>query len=391
MPLFLGKKMDLHPYFNAVDFSELTKELAYTRKYSLGANIEKHTRKFLEGSLKNVEIAIVGVPFETVENSCVPTDVPNQIRKELYQLAGQGKINIIDFGDLKPAISHKGNYLALRDVIDYLSELGIVAIVLGGSQDFSYGVCQSFRNKRLFSFATIDAFLDVKKEKEIFKPDNYLSRIFGSQPNLFQFSLLGYQSYYVPKEYFAKVKSVSVNIRLGLLRDDITRAEPVFRNSDFLSFDFVALKNTEAPGEKRLPNGLHSEEACQLAKYAGLSNRLNVFGLFGINTGVPGSEITVSLAAQVVWYFIEGFLNRSRLKPGETDGFVVNKVEVSELNAPLIFYKNKETNQWWIQVQSINNEIIYVACSEKDYVDAGNNEIPVFWLKYIQKIDETLK
>lgn len=383
--------MNLHPYFDAVDFTEFAKDISFSWKYSLGANIEKRTLKFCEGNVKNIEIAIVGVPFETVNNNCVISNVPDLVRKQLYRLAGQGNIDIIDFGNLKPANSHKGNYLALRDVVDYLSELGIVSIVLGGSQDFSYGVCQAFRNEKYFSFSTIDAFLDVKKGNEMLSPDNYLSRIFTRLPNVFQFSLLGYQTHYVPNEYFSKVKGVNTNIRLGQLRDDITQAEPVFRNSDFLSFDLGALKHTDAPGERKLPNGLHSEEACQLAKYAGLSKRLNVFGLFGISTSVADYEVTVCLAAQVVWYFIEGVLQRSSLLPGDGEGFVVTKVEITELNSPLIFYRNSETNQWWIQVQSVSNEIIYVACSEKDYVDASNNEIPGFWLKYVQKIDDILK
>lgn len=383
--------MNLLHYFDTVNFTQFTEDISYNWRYSLGATIEKHTLKLAEGNVKNIEMAIVGAPFETCDNDCVTTNSPNQIRKELYQLAGLGKINIVDFGNLKQASSHKGNYLALRDVVDYLNELGVVTIVLGGSQDFSYGVCQAYRNNKFFSFCTIDAFLDVKKGKETFNANNYLSRIFSSQPNIFQFSLLAYQSHYVAKEYFSKTKGIGTHIRLGQLRDDITLAEPVFRNSDFLSFDLGTLKHNEAPGIQKLPNGLHTEDACQLAKYAGLSSRLNVFGLFGIDTKIEGAEITLQLAAQVVWYFIQGFLQRNRSKPEDGDGFIVNKVEITQLNTPLIFYKNTETNQWWIEVQSIENKTIYVACSEKDFIDASNNEIPDFWLKYIQKIDELLK
>lgn len=383
--------MNLLHYFDAVNFSDFAEGISYNWKYSLGSIIEKHTLKLREGNVKNVEMAIVGVPFNTHENDCVLTDAPNKIRKELYQLAGLGKINVIDFGNLKQASSHKGNYLALRDVVDYLHELGIVTLVLGGSQDFSYGICQAFRNNQFFSFCNIDAFLDVKKGKETFSAENYLSRIFGSQTNVFQFSLLGYQTHYVPNEYFTKTKGIGTHVRLGQLRKDLTIAEPVFRNSDFLSFDLGKLKQSEAPGELHLPNGLHCEEACQLAKYAGLSNRLNIFGLFGINTTIGNCEVTIQLSAQVAWYFIQGYLQRNKQKPEDGEGFIVNKVEIRELNTPLVFHKNTETGQWWIEVQSIDNKTIYFACLEKDYIDACNNEIPEFWLKYIQKIDELLK
>lgn len=383
--------MNLHHYFDAVNFAEYAKESAFNWRFSLGATIEKQTLKLREGKLKNVEIAIVGVPFETEGSDCRNSDVPNLIRKELYKLAGQGKVNIIDFGDLKQASSPKGNYLALRDVVDYLNEVGVVSLILGGSQDFSYGICQAYQNSKFFSFCTIDAFLDIKKGKETFSSKNYLSRIFASLPNIFQFSLLGYQSHYVAKEYLAKTKGLSSHLRLGLLREDLLSAEPVFRNSDFLSFDFEAMKHSDAPGVRMMPNGIRSEEACQLARYAGLSNRLNVFALFGVNKNVENASISIQLAAQVAWYFIDGFLKRSHLKPENKDGFSVFKVEITDLNMPLTFYQNDETKQWWIEIQSISNEIVYVACSESDYVNASRDEIPQFWLKYIQKIDGILK
>jgi len=383
--------MNLHHYFDAVDFTELAKTISYNWKYSLGATIEKQTLKLRGGNIKNVEVAIVGVPFETHENDSFLCNTPNLVRKELYQLAGLGKVNIIDFGNLKSANSHKGNFLALRDVVDYLNELDVITLIIGGSQDFSYGVCQAFRNDKFFSFCAIDAFLDVKKGKETFGSSNYLSRIFSSQPQIFQFSLLAYQSHYVANEYFAKTKGLSSHIRLGVLREDLALAEPVFRNSDFLTFDFGAMKYSDAPGGKRLPNGLRSEEACQLARYAGLSERLKVFGLFGIQEKVADVDISIQLAAQVLWYFIDGLLKRNQQKPEKGDGFSVYKVEITDLSEPLIFHKNNETGLWWIEIRSINNEIMYVACSEKDYLDASNEEIPQFWLKYIQKIDGILK
>ncbi len=383
--------MNLFHYFKAVNFASYAKELSYNWRFSLGATIEKQTLKLRENKLKKIELAIVGVPFDTQNDGCSPSKVPDLIRKELYQLAGMGKVNLVDFGNLKPTSSNKGNYLALRDVIDYLNELNITTLILGGSQDFSYGVCQAYRNDKHFSFCSIDAFLDVKKGKETFGAHNFLSRIFVNQPNIFQFSLVGYQSYYVAREYFAKTKGIESHLRLGKLRDDIRCAEPIFRNADFVSFDFAALKHSDAPSERSLPNGLRSEEACQLARYAGLSNRLHTFGLFGINNQPGNSLVTLKLAAQVVWYFVDGFTNRTGAKPEDGVGFTVFKVDIPELTEPLVFYQNEKTKQWWIEAKSMREEIKYVACSEKDYLDACHNEIPQFWLNYIQKMDELLK
>lgn len=383
--------MNLFPYFDAVDFSQYANDLPFAWKNSMGATIEKNTVKLQEGRLKNIELAIVGVPFNSEHDDFKRTTTPDKIRRAFYRLAAVGKLNIIDLGDIKASTSHKGNYLALRDVVDYLSELDIVTIVLGGSQDYSYGICQAFSSDPFFSFSAVDAFLDIKKGVESISSTNYLSQVFKTMPDLFQFNLLAYQSHYVPDAYFKKTRGIGAHLRLGKLRDDMSAAEPILRNSDFLTFDMTALKHSEAPNSLNHPNGLYADEACQLMKYAGTSNRIKVFGLFGLNMGSEPDELAVNLAAQLVWYFVQGYLIRDKRKPDESDVYSAFSVEIPELSAPLVFYKNNDTGQWWIQVQAINNDIKYYACSERDYIEASNNEIPEFWLNYVQKTDEIVK
>ncbi|WP_297085750.1 arginase family protein [uncultured Draconibacterium sp.] len=383
--------MNLFPYFDPVDFSQYTDVVPFAWKYSMGASIEKNTLKLQESRLKNIELAIVGVPFNSEKDDFKLTPNPDKVRQAFYSLAGVGKLNIIDFGNLKSSSSHKGNYLALRDVVDYLNELDIVTIVIGGSQDYSYGVCQAFMSDPFFSFSTIDAFLDVKKGVESLHQSNYLSQVFKTLPDLFQFSLIGYQSHYVPESYFKKTKGMGLHLRLGKLRDNFNAAEPILRNSHFLSFDMCALKHSEAPGRFMLPNGLYADEACQLLKYAGSGTRLKVFGLFGLSGKEEADPLAVNLAAQLVWYFVQGYLLRDKSNPGTGAGYLNYRVEIPELASPLIFYKNENTEQWWIQVQAVNGEIKYFACSEKDYEMACNNEIPENWLKYVQKTDDKLK
>jgi hypothetical protein len=169
-------------------------------------------------------------------------------------------------------------------------------------------------------------------------------------------------------------------------------AEPVFRNTDVLSFDLGAVKHSEAPGGNSFsPNGLRSEEACQLAKYAGLSNRLKVFGLFELDTEKDRDNLTAKLAAQIIWYFIEGFTARNNLHPNEDDNCIMYQVEVKYIDKPLVFYKNQETGQWWLQINSLDNKPNFIACSEKEYTQASNDEIPGLWLNYMQKLDDLLK
>lgn len=385
--------MDVRYYFNPVDFSAFHNSGHLTWKYSLGAVVEKSSLTLTKENIHKLNIAIVGVPFDSRKEDTYSPQAPDKIREELYQLAKfSSKINIADFGNLKPASSIKGNYQALRDIIDYFKELKIVTVVIGGSQDLSIGICEAFKGDPYFSYSTIDAFLDVKKAKEPFDSSNYLSRLFSNQPQPFQFNLIGFQSHYIALENLSKIKSISEHIRLGNLRDNLIVAEPVLRNTDFLSFDINSVKYSEAPGSFRTtPNGLRSEEACQLAKYAGLSNRLKAFGLFDVFAENDRENLTVKLAAQLIWYFLEGFINRYADNPDSSENNIIYQVEVDNVDKAIIFYKNTESNRWWLQIETAEKRKLYFGCSEKEYEQASNNEIPELWLKYIQKIDVQLK
>jgi arginase family enzyme len=385
--------MDVQYYFNSVDFSQFYNSGHLNWKFSLGADIERNSQALSIENISKVNVAIIGIPFDSRKNDTNNPESPDKIRAELYQLSKfDTKLRIADFGNLKPASSAKGNYQALRDIVDYFNELKIVTIIIGGSQDLSLGVCEAFKGDKFFSFSTVDAFLDIKKGKEPFNSNNYLSRLFISRPGLFQFNLIGFQSHYLSSESINKIQNTGNHLRLGNFRDNVAIAEPVIRNTDFLSFDINAVKHSDAPGAQRVsPNGLRSEEACQLAKYAGLSNRLKVFGLFDIVTEKDRNDLTVKLAAQIIWYFLEGFFNRDNGKPDLNENCVMFQVEVEGIDKPIVFYRNTMTNQWWIEIETGDKTKFLFGCSENEYVAASNNEIPGMWLNYTQKIDEILK
>lgn len=385
--------MDIRFYFDPVNFDTYRHSGPLNWKYTIGGMIEKNTVALKPGNLKNVQIAIIGVPLNNSALKQEYTVVPDKIRAALFPLAKtEGKIGIVDFGNLKPALSLKGNYQALRDIVDYLSELNIVTLILGGSQDLTTGVCEAFVHNPLFSLTVIDSFLDTKKGKEIFAAENFLSRIFNSNPNLFQFNLLGFQSHFVPDEYLSKTIGINEHLRLGLLRENMNLAEPVFRNTDVVSLDMSVVKYVEAPGSTNgTTNGLRSEEVCQLAKYAGLSERVKVFGLFGVDTAKPADQATIQLAAQIIWYFTEGVQFRDSGSLITAGNCTLYQVQVNGVETPLEFLKNNITGQWWMKFENNRKETLFFACSEKVYQQASENEIPALWMKYLQKIDEIVK
>lgn len=54
-----------------------------------------------------------------------------------------------------------------------------------------------------------------------------------------------------------------------------------------------------------------TEEICAISRYAGISDKVAVFGLFETQSG----ELFSQLEAQIIWYFIEGFNFRANEYP----------------------------------------------------------------------------
>ncbi|NCB07033.1 MAG: hypothetical protein EOM73_02590 [Bacteroidia bacterium] len=383
--------MDVRHYFEPVDFSRFSGDENFPWKNSLGQLIEKTTVKQISSKKEKTEVAIFGVPYDNGNCNVASAQSPEKIREELYRLVPpEPGINIVDFGNLRETNNLRGVYLAIRDVVEYFNELNIVVIIIGGSQDLTLGICDAFKKQPFFTLSCVDAFLDIKKDKNY--STSYLSKLFQTQPGIFQFSLLGFQSHFVAPEQLSKTKGLGIHLRLGVLRDQFSDSEPVLRNTDVLSFDIGALKYSDAPGCSVVnPNGLRGEEACQLAKYAGNSNKLKVFGLFNVNPDNDTNGVTIKLSAQIIWYFLEGITNRTDEKPGETGDFLTYKVEIRDVDQPLVFYFSKETLRWWMEIESVKGDRVILACTEKEYQQASNNEIPGLWLKYVQKTDELSK
>jgi formiminoglutamase len=380
-------KMNLPDYFNPVDFSHIKSNGYPLGKYSLGLAVEKNSAVFSTSALSKADVALIGVPFENGKWQKKGLSASDNIRKALYRLSAiNHKLHVTDLGNLKPATSTRGTFLALRDAVEYLRETDVIPVIIGGSQDLTLGICEAFQSKSFFWFSTIDSVLDVKKGVEPFHSGNYLTRLFKTRTNLFQFSLIGYQNHLTGEKLMEKTKGLGEHIRLGQLRDNIQQAELILRSSDVLSFDMGAVKYTEAPStHQKNPNGLRGEEACLLARYAGLSQQMKAFGLFGVKA-VAENCITHSLAAEIIWYFLEGVSCRRQM-----ENRTVYKVQIDGLDHPVVFLHEPKTDRWWFEVQSIQGETIEIACSKEEYNQSADNEIPERWLKFVQKMDSLSK
>lgn len=335
------------------------------------------------------DVAIIGVKSDDdlVNKGCAVA--PDEIRKYLYSLRGDMKrLRIADLGNLKLGSNQADVYYALRDVVAELRAVGVVPVVLGGSQMLTAAIYDGLKEGSAdLSLAVLDARLDLSMEEdEPISSMSYLNPIMKDEKR-FRIDVVGCQTYYCADE---QQKKLAANdcwmVRLGALRYDLQEAEPIFRDADFVSVDMSVLRQSDAPGyEVPSPNGLTGEELCQLVHYAGMSDRLQAFGLFDVNPYFDNNGQTSSLAAQVVWHFLEALAHRYGDYP-QRELSTYKKVMVVELEGgdDMTFYNNHLNNRWWLEVPMEKGKRIF-ACSYNDYSKAKCGQIPDLWMRYYRK------
>ena len=107
--------MDIRYYFTPVDFSTYYNSGHLTWKYSLGAVVEKNSLALTKENIHKLNIAIVGVPFDSRKEDNYSPQATDKIRAELYQLAKfNNKINTETFQDLPASGSKRTNWIPLH-------------------------------------------------------------------------------------------------------------------------------------------------------------------------------------------------------------------------------------------------------------------------------------
>jgi len=170
--------------------------------------------------------------------------------------------------------------------------------------------------------------------------------------------------------------------------------EPVVRNADILSFDISAIRQSEAPGNKDAsPNGFYGEQACQITRYAGMSDKLTSIGFYEINPELDINGQTAHSVAQMIWYFIDGYNHRKKEFPvGSRKTYLKYMVNIQDGKNEVVFYKSDKSERWWMDVPyPAHNKIKYerhllVPCSYDDYKTACGNEVPNRWWQTFQKL-----
>ncbi len=279
----------------------------------LGSKVAFHTREDFP-DLSKIRIAIIGVN-ENRGLGSLSVDLKNS-REAFYSLfPGNWETSIADLGDILAGNVKSDTYFALQMVVASLVKRKIIPIVLGGSQDLTYALYRAYDElEQMVNLVTIDSKFDFGKESDPISACSYLTKIVLDEPNnLFNYSNVGYQTYYNSQEEIDLIEKLFFDAyRLGDVSNAISIAEPVFRDADIVSLDLTCVKSSDSGNFTNFtPNGFNGKEICALSRYAGLSDKVSLFGIFNHND----SQQESALIAQIMWYFIEGFHYRSNEYP----------------------------------------------------------------------------
>jgi arginase family enzyme len=375
----------LHPLEN--DIIQYVQSLT---SQNLGSKVVMHSKTDFP-DLDKVQIAIVGVLENRGASYSEEKFDITAIRKEFYSLyPGNWQSSIADLGDIRPGNELSDTYFALKSVVAGLIKKKIIPIIIGGSQDLTFAMYRAYDTlDQMVNLVSIDSKFDLGKENAADQASSYLTRMIIEEPNnLFNYSVVGYQTYFNPQEEIDLMEKLFFDAyRLGEISSNISISEPVFRDADLVSVDLTSIQSSSSGNFITFtPNGFNGKEICALARYAGISDKVSLFGIFNHNNSKEESV----LIAQIIWYFLEGFQYRSNEYPFSAKKNYFKYIVPLE-QQELVFYKSDKTERWWIEVPHMSHshtkaqKSTLLPCSYEDYLGAINQEIPERWWKTQRK------
>ena len=359
---------------------------------ALGRLVHKHSEQDGLPVLAGVAFAIIGVQESrnAFEKKPQPLDL-DLLRIEIYRLMhGNWNASIVDLGDIEEGETVEDTYFVLRQIAAELLEEKVIPVILGATQDLTFPCYRAFDGiVEMINLVSVDSRFDFGVADELISSSTYMSRIITDKPNnLFNFSNIGYQTYFNAQEEIDLMERLFFDAyRLGEIAPDITLAEPVLRSAHLVSIDARAVRASEmGQPDGFSPNGFTGREICAITRYAGMGDAISLFGIFEIENNMRSFQ----LVAQMLWYFMEGHNFRVAERPVESDPDFT-KYTVPCDTEQLVFFKSGLTGRWWVEVPNLpslytkSNTPALLPCTEQDYLEACDQQIPERWFKAYRK------
>ncbi|MBK9791759.1 MAG: arginase family protein [Sphingobacteriales bacterium] len=339
-------------------------------------------------SLEGYSVAILGVEDYRGYIANKGTEkAADEVRKQLYQCSAfTNGMQLLDLGNIKAGATYVDTLVAVVETLHELFKHNVITIIIGGDAALSsaqFKAYEIFENQ--ITVAQIASKV-VWENSDVDIHKTYLKDFFLSG-FLRKYNLVAYQSYFIQEKQLSFLSSKNHDVlRVGKIREHVFEAEPFLREAAMVTYNINAIRYSDAPGQPDpSPNGLFGDEACAMARYAGMSDQLMSIGIYDFNPDLDKSNITAKQVAQMVWYFMEGIsLRRSDYPIVDENDFNTYIVQIDDAENDFIFLKSKKSDRWWMKITYDKRDLqkhILVPCTYKDYLSALNNEIPERWMR----------
>lgn len=384
--------MEIATHFRPLNLDVVKKSLPMEDQV-IADYVDAYLEKFPDW--RNADIIIVGAGED--KHSREPSGAgmaPDALRSALYRLAlPRREVKIADLGNIVKRDTMAAYYDAIADITTEVVKAGKTLILLGGSQDIAYGQYMGYgKLSTSVEYVAIDSRLDIEDSDFGLTNHSFNHKIFVHGPNyLGNFTNLGYQTYFVTRADLKRMKNLFFQaVRVGELKKNINDAEPFLRNADMVSFDMSSVRSSDAPGTTNpSPAGFTTEEACQMARFIGMANRVTSFSLCEHQPRKDHNGQAGLLGGLILWYFIEGVYARKVEEPESLENLKKYRISLHGGVAEIVFVKNPRTGRWWMEVPYAdsfgkqNGRFELVPCSERDYETARQDDIPErYWMAH---------
>jgi len=369
--------LNIADFLEPLNVSELSGDQGY-QDGQIGKTILIYEDLFPD--LSHADIVLVGCGEERGNNLVIETSAaPDIIREQFYQLYyWHPDVQVTDIGNIRSGASLSDTYAALKTVVRELNAIGKTVVIMGGSHDLTLAQYHAYVDeKKIIEATCIDALVNIDMNS-VFRSQNFVMEMLTGEPNFIgHYNHIGFQSYYVHPRMLETMDKLRFDCyRLGTVKDNIDEMEPVIRSSSVVSFDIAAIAQAFAPSNNISPNGFNGEEACALMRFAGQSNISHSIGIYGYEPERDKDFITAKQISQMIWYVLDG-KSRGKKEASIENRDAFNEFHVSFAEVNTTFLQSKKTGRWWMQLPDKR----FIACSHKDYLLAGSNEIPERWLR----------
>jgi hypothetical protein len=273
------------------------------------------------------------------------------VRRHLYHFTHRmPDINIRDFGDMRRSDPE----FMIGPLFELISG-GVCPILIGTHISVVKAIAQSFQHLRLAFRPSIIA-------------ENVPEVISGIGESAF---VIGVQQHLVPRNIPQHVHT----LHLSEVRQSFADAEALIRQSNACVIDMSAISSYELPAQHSISaSGFCTEEACMLMRYAGLHAGTRLVVMTGHDPRSLQLDSSANIAAQLIWYFLEGYnqcLPEDPLSSAHCTSYVVH---LDLYDTGFKFYKSERTGRWWVQMHAQEPGKVF-PCTYRDYQHATQGQV----------------